>query len=312
VSVPEIRRALVLGGTGHIGSAVVRELRSRGSEVTVASRKTSPTPNLDGSDIRFVPFVGDTPSALADLVGDHDLVVDAAAPYPLLILDSDRPRGQDPVDAARRRTTALIDAVRRRKSRLAVISSFTTLPHPGADSGQWEPRLLRRIHPYFAVKQCIEQTVLAAAGRERLRALVINPAAVFGPWDCKQPALCFLPLVLTGKLPFTSRRTINVIDVRDVAAALIESVSTGRFGRNLPLSGHNVRICDLTNDACAIAGIRPPSLVGSTRYGACLALWGDIGWGMLGLRSPVPSLPILLVRYSYPMQPSPDQTPTRP
>jgi hypothetical protein len=52
-----------------------------------------------------------------------------------------------------------------------------------------------------------------------------------------------------------------------------------------------------------LAGVRPPPLFGSTRCAATLALWGEAGWGLLGLNSPIPSLPSLLARYSYPMTP---------
>jgi len=297
-----IARALVLGGTGHIGNAVVRELLACGARVTVTSRREERTPNLQGLDIDFVRVRGEIPHKAGDLVHGHDLVVDAAAPYPLRIFDRDRPCGMNPLDYAACRTEALIAAARRARSRLAVVGSFTTLPRPGRLAERIEAGLLDRLHPYFEVKRAIDASVLGAA-RRGLQGLVISPTAVLGPWDGKDPDLCFLPLILNGRLPFASTRVINVIDVREVATGLVRAVLNGRFGARLPLCGHNLRLCELTREACALAGVRPPPLYGSTRCAAGLALLGEAGWGALGLNSPVPSLPSLLARYSYPMTP---------
>lgn len=301
-----IAHALVLGGTGHIGNAIVRELLDRGARVTVTSRRARPTPNLQRLDIDFVTVHGELPHKAGDLVPGHDLVVDAAAPYPLRIFDRNRPCGMDPVHYAACRTETLITAARRARSRLAVVGSFTTLPHPGGRAQRMEAGLLDRLHPYFEVKRTIDAAVLDAA-RRGLPGLVISPTAVLGPWDGKDSSLCFLPLILNGRLPFASTRVINVIDVREVATGLVRAVLNGHFSARLPLCGHNLRLCELTREACALAGVRPPPLFGSTRCAASLALWGEAGWGLLGLNSPVPSLPSLLARYSYPMTPGPAQ-----
>jgi len=94
---------------------------------------------------------------------------------------------------------------------------------------------------------------------------------------------------------------VNIIDVREVASGLVRAALGGAFGTRIPLCGHNVRLSELTAQACALGAVSRPCLPASTRYGAALALWGEAGWGLLGMDSPVPSLPILLARYSYPM-----------
>ena len=48
-------KALVIGATGHIGNAVVRELLQRGYEVTAAYRRHGPRPNLEGLPIHCPP-----------------------------------------------------------------------------------------------------------------------------------------------------------------------------------------------------------------------------------------------------------------
>src|SRR5579859_2578733 len=104
-------RALVLGATGHIGNAIVRELLARGYAVTAARRGRSAAHNLAG--LAVSDAIGDAGDAatLDGWVAGHDAVVDAAAPYPLAIAD----RGD--AAAAARRAAQLVEAVRRHGAR---------------------------------------------------------------------------------------------------------------------------------------------------------------------------------------------------
>jgi dihydroflavonol-4-reductase len=297
-----IRRALVLGATGHIGSAIVRELCRRDVRVTAAARRASRTRNLAGLDVDLSPGNADDPGQIEEWVSGHDLVVDAASPYPVWLFRPTQPAEVDPLGYARQRTRRVISAARRHGARLAVVGSFTSLPHPGERRGDVEPALLRRSHPYFAVKDAVESMVLSAA-RRGLPALVVNPSGFLGPWDHKDRSSCFLPLVLTGEVPVTTGRVVNFIDVRDAADALVKAVIAGRFGERLPLAGHDVSLSDLVERACAIHGVRPPRVRVPTRLGAALAYWAEAAFGAFGQRSPIPALPMLLLRYSYPMSP---------
>lgn len=300
------RTAVVLGSTGHIGSSVVRELLARGVRVTAATRRPRRTPNLEGLDVVLAPGDAEDPAQLDAWVAGHDLVVDAAAPYPVWMFHPSEASEVDPQRYARERTSRLLRAVRRHRARLAVVGSFTTLPHPGAARGDIEPGLLRRSHPYFAVKETVESMVLEAASRG-LPALVVNPAAFLGPWDGKRPEYCFLPAVLRGRVPFVSPRVVNLVDVRDVATALVCAVWTERFGRRIPLSGHDVSMARLVTAACDMHGVPAPRLRGSTRLGAALTYLTEAAYGAVGRAPPVPALPLLLFRYGYPMDPGPEQ-----
>jgi nucleoside-diphosphate-sugar epimerase len=296
-------RAIVLGATGHAGSAIVRELAARGVRVTAATRRSSLTANLEGTGVELSPGDADDPAQIDAWVEGHDLVIDAAAPYPVWLFRPSQASEVDPLAYAEARTARLLAAVRRHGAELAVVGSFTTLPHPGEAAGDLEPRLLRRMHPYFAVKEIVEERVLRAA-EKGLPALVVNPTAFLGPWDSKHASMCVLPALIGGRVPATTSRVVNVIDVRDMARALVAAVWAERFGERIPLAGHDVRVDDLAARACAIAGVRAPRLRASTRVGAALSYWAEAAFGLAGRRSPVPALPMLLVRYSYPMEPS--------
>ncbi len=282
-------RVLVLGGTGHVGAAVVHEALARGDDVSVASRREVLPRSLAGLAVEHLRFdIGDR-SALRRAVEGHALVVDAAAPYPLHAR-------ADVESEALARTRSVIRAVVDAGARLAFVSSFVTLP----DSGRGlRSRAIRASHPYFAVKQAMEREVLRAAA-VGLRAVVVNPTACLGPFDDKPDELGIIPLLLGGRVAATVASPINVIDVRDVARGLLEAVARERYGQPISLSGHNLGADELARRVCSLAGVPAPVArvpLGPTLLGA---MWLDAAHAALGRRSPYPALSMLLIAESEP------------
>src|SRR6266478_7646220 len=97
---------VVLGATGHIGNAVVRELLSRrGHTVTCTGRRSAPPSNLARLPVRYAPGDQDQPGQIDAWVSGHQVVVDAAAPYPTRLFEATtRDPNISPVDHAVRRT----------------------------------------------------------------------------------------------------------------------------------------------------------------------------------------------------------------
>lgn len=301
------QRALVLGATGHIGNAVTRELLQHGYRVTAATRQTRPEA-LAALDVEVVHGDADHPGQLASWVPGHELVVDAAAPYPLNLFAASAPSGRAPLDHAQRRMAALLDSVAREGATLGHVSSYTTLPRPRSEGAlaAIEARARRRIHPYFAVKAAMEAMVHEAA-RGGLRAVVVNPTACLGPWDRRPRELCVVPLLVTGQVPALVSRAMNVIDVRDVAAALLAALEQGRFGTSIALAGHDCRTDVLAARVCALAGASAPRLRVPARLAVAGVLWAEAGWALLGRSSPLPAIGPLLVLDGYAMAPSAEQ-----
>lgn len=75
-------RALVLGGTGLIGSHIVRSLRARDCSVRVVSRSAGPHPTLEGIDCEIVRGNIEDVQTVRSALDGVDLVFHAAAPYP--------------------------------------------------------------------------------------------------------------------------------------------------------------------------------------------------------------------------------------
>ncbi|MCU0734210.1 MAG: geranylgeranyl reductase family protein, partial [Methylotetracoccus sp.] len=172
---PGPRRAAVLGATGHIGNAVVRELLSRGWDVTAVSRQAEPPANLAGLPVKFVRGgEHDQAGAFAAWIAGHDLVVDAAAPYPIDLFPKEEGGRKSLLDRVEARTRTLLTAFSRHGARLVYVGSFVTTPRSGDRLEGARSRALRRIHPYFAVKQLIVRRINAET-QAGLESIIVNP-----------------------------------------------------------------------------------------------------------------------------------------
>ncbi len=299
-------KALVIGASGHLGNAVARELIRREYEVTAVGRRSQPPLNLRGLAVRYLAGDIDTPGQIDSWVADHDVVIDAAAPYPSLLAPS-ADSVAAVVEHASRRTQTLIDAVRRQHARCAYISSFATLPDHSTGPERARRQWIRGLHPYFAVKRQIEARLLAAV-RDGLPAVIVNPTLCIGPWDLKNRELCFIPRILKGEAPITVSHALNVIDVRDVAAGLVAALEHEYYGTPILLSGHNISVAALYTWVSEMGGIRPPRFVAPIALGAIAAYCGEIALGMIGQTPSLPALAPMLTLLHDAFDPSPIQT----
>jgi dihydroflavonol-4-reductase len=254
-------RALVLGGSGHLGNAVVRELLARGHAVTAARRGRGDARNLAGLAVTGALGDADDAATLDGWIAGHDLVVDAAAPYPL--------RAEPGAAAASaRRAAGLVDAIARHGARLVHVSSFAT------QLANCDP------HAYFAAKRAGE-AVFAAAIRAGAPIAIVRPTNCMGPWDCRPSVLCLVPRVLAGWMPVMPSHVINVIDVRDVARGVVALAAAPGVASVL-LSGHDVGLPELCGLIGELAGIRvttqvvPAGLVRAAAWAIELATLGTV------------------------------------
>ncbi|HEU4731215.1 MAG TPA: NAD-dependent epimerase/dehydratase family protein [Kofleriaceae bacterium] len=243
-------RALVIGASGHVGNAVVRELLARGHAVTAARRGRTAAANLAG--LAVAEAIGDAEHAgtLDRWVAGHELVVDAAAPYAMTITE------RAVIAAAARRAQLVIDAIDRHRARLIHIGSFVTRLGTDDAGRPREPgqRLDSVAHPYFAAKR-VGEAVLVAAARAGAPITIMQPTTCLGPWDSRPPRMSLVPRVLLGLQPVAPSHVINVVDVRDVARAAVAAAHRGYHGEPLLVTGHNVGIPELCGLIAELGGL---------------------------------------------------------
>jgi dihydroflavonol-4-reductase len=259
-------KALVLGGSGHIGNAVVRELLQRGYQVSATGRRNPAPLNVSSLPLRYLPGDENSGGQLDQWIDGHEIVIDAAAPYPLELFTE--------LDQAKRRTHELLEAVARRDLIFAYISSFTTQKRWEGRVTEWPARVAIELHPYFTVKQWMEDRVLDRS-RNGLRVVVVNPTMCLGPWDLHPRDLCLIPRLLGGELPVVPSDNVNVIDVREVASGLVAALEAKCYGAPMLFSGHNVSGELLCRWICEIGGVAPPVLSAPAAIAAYAGYWWE-------------------------------------
>ena len=295
-------RILVLGATGHIGQAVVRHALERGRAVTAVTRQPDP-PALRGLDVN-IEQVDEGFRALPTLVRGHDLIVDAAAPYPLAASVLGSPAWRMAVASALERTGRVLDAAFSSQARLVFISSFTTLPRPDSPLRILETNWRRSVYPYFEAKAAMEQAVLESG----LPSLIVNPAACLGPWEFRADSSSLVRLVLQQRLPVVMDQDLSVLDVRDLAEAIDRALAHELFGRPLPIAGHNLNLVELVGQIRALGGVNGPAPMPiDPRIAATTAFWTSAAFGAFGQSAPDVWRAVPLIADAFPMQPTPDQ-----
>ncbi len=293
-------RTLVIGGTGHLGAAVVRELVGAGWPVRVLTRgawtPAAPHPALAGVDVTYQRGDGHDVGHLRRAICDVELVVDCAAPYPVHPATPDRPG--DPVAAAVARTEALCAASHSAGALLVAIGSFVTHRTRQAQArtvvGRLRSRAIRRLHPYFAVKDAVEAVVTRAAARGQ-RAVALNPTGCLGPWDTKPRGLCLVPMVARGELPATTTDVVDFIDVRDVALAVRRIAQQARVVGPVLLSGHSLPFRAYFDEIARQSGLRAPRLAAPASLGVLALVGAERALAPLRQRPPWPSLSMVIV-----------------
>lgn len=270
-------KVLLLGATGHIGSALARELNGRGYRVSGVTRCEQWPPNLNGVEVERI--VGDDrdPDAFDRWVPGHEVVIDAGAPY-----GPADPSAADALEQTERlidsphRAGRLLEAVQAHGSVLAYVGSFVTLGSRGGLAC-----LERRLHPYFEAKSAIARE-MSCATEAGVPVVTVAPTACLGPWDYHRRRTGPIPLLLRGGLAVSPNQFVNVVDVRDVARATVSVIEHGLWGETLLISGHNATLDVIVSRVSELGGVRAPRISvppSATAAGALLLRMGSATLG---------------------------------
>ena len=251
------RRAFVTGGSGFIGSAIVRALVDEGAEVRALVRASSSRENLEGLPIELVEGdLGDEQALRRGLAGCDEA-------YHCAALYAFRSRGGEEfvrsnVEGSRNVVRAAAEAG---VSRIVYTSSVATVkPIPGraADESS-QARAEDAPGHYKRSKILAEQEVLRLAREEGAPVVVVNPSAPVGPRDVKPtPTGRMIVDFLTGKMPAYVDTGLNVVDVDDCARGHLLAARQGRPGERYILGGEDMSLLEILTELGRIGGRRPP------------------------------------------------------
>jgi dihydroflavonol-4-reductase len=250
-------KAVVLGSTGCIGNNVVRACLSAGWSVRAFHRKTSPIWMLDGLDVEHA--IGDLgePASLMAAMRGCDVVFHAAAYYPRHSLDM----AGSLRNAVHGMRNVLHAAAGAGVGRLVYTSTLTTIGPPSEPGRLADERDFylpgSTDSAYFESKWAMEAELWRAIA-QGLPAVIVNPTAVFGPWDVKPATGEILLNVAKGYLPIWLDLDVNIVDARDVGQGQVLAAERGQLGHRYILGGENLSLREALTIAAQEAGVSPP------------------------------------------------------
>ncbi len=271
-----LRHSLVTGGAGFVGGHLVNALRDRGDRVRVLDVQKPAR-----ADVDYVEGSVTDPAVVAKAAADVDSVFHLAA-YAHLWAPTPKIYSEVNIQGVQTVARAAASA----GARLTHVSSFTTLV--GAplgkrlttvdESNAFSPSQM--LGPYPRSKRAGELAVLDMV-KQGLDARLVLPTAPIGPGDAsKTPPTRMIADFIAARTPVYLECMLNFIDVRDLAAAIVQADAQGVAGERYVLGGETVSMSVFLSLLEQIAGAPTPKkqiTYPVARVAAELStLWADV------------------------------------
>jgi dihydroflavonol-4-reductase len=269
-------KAFVTGGTGFVGSAVIRRLLAAGHEVRALVRPAANARMLEGLPVERVSGdLGDVSVLQAAMTGCgwvfHVAALYAYWGYPWDVFNQSNVEG----------TRHVLDAAARSGvQRIVHTSSIASLgiPRDGSPGTEDTPVTLKDLlSDYKRSKYLAEEVVREFVG-QGLPVVTVNPATPVGVGDHKptQSGKLIVDL-LNGRMPAYVDTGMTIVDVDDVANGHLLAMQKGKVGERYILGGENLslkQVLDLLSDASGRPRVR-------TRIPRAVALvWAYVDTGL--------------------------------
>ena len=254
-------KVLVTGGTGFLGSWVVRRLIQDGHAVRVLVRPTSDLSELAG--LSFEVASGDVtePESLKSAVQSIETVFHLAGV--IAYKNADR----EIMEKVNVGGTANVLKVLEKSSvsRLVYLSSVVAIGAgfaPNEVLNEDSKYNLSKLNlGYYETKHKAEELVHQACLKGQVDAVILNPGTVYGPGDAKKASRKTQVKVASGKFPFYTKGGVNVIAVEDCVDGILAAWKKGHSGERYILGGENLLIRDVFRMIAEEAHVEAPKFL---------------------------------------------------
>ena len=267
-------KVLVTGANGHIGANVVRELLQQGHQVKAFVRQGA---NLDGLAGLAVEFAyGDVMNlvSLQPAAKGCDAIIHLAAVYKTIAKTAEE-IVEPAVQGSRNIFIAAKEAGIKRIVYTSSIASigFSTSPTEMRNGNDWNEDAQ---NSYYVAKTQSEKVAQQLSRDYEIELIVLCPAIVLGPYDYRVTPSNQLVMDWLNGLGQTYRGGLNLVDVRDVAAAHVAALTKGESRKRYIVGGDNLEVKEIGRLIKKLAGVAPlhlPTPRGLTLVFAAVVEW---------------------------------------
>jgi dihydroflavonol-4-reductase len=253
-----VARVFVTGGTGVIGSALVRRLLERGDTVVALARSDAAAAKLESLGVHVARGEGYDVDALAIGMEGCTYAYNVAGVNALCVEDP-RPMERMNIEGA---AAAVRAAARAGITRLVHTSSAATIGEPPGTVGT-EQTVHRGwyLSNYERTKTEGERAALAAAREVGQDLVLVNPSSVQGPGRAGGTGR-FLLAFLDGRLKVFVPTVVSLVDIDDCVTGHLLACERGASGERYLLNGMTLPIERALALAAEVAGVHArPRLV---------------------------------------------------
>jgi dihydroflavonol-4-reductase len=247
-----VGKTLVTGGSGFLGSHVVRALAKRGDDLRLLVRRGSSLDHLQ--DLELERASGDVMDrrAVARAMKDAERVFHIAGSTSM------RPGQEDKVfDLNVKGTrTVLEESLAAGVERVVFTSSVAAIgpAKPRGTVDETQPLRAGSLGiTYINSKHEAEVEALRLAAHG-LPVVIVNPSFVLGPDDPKGTSMDLVRRFLLGRIPAYVDGGLNIVDVRDVATGHLLADQKGEPGERYILAARNFTFDRLFADLARLSG----------------------------------------------------------
>lgn len=245
------KSAFVTGGTGAVGTALVRELVGRGWQVYALHRATSNVETLRPLGATLIEGdIAERDKIVGKVPPGTDVFFHVAASLSASSRDDDE-QMRNNVDGTRNAVEAALQAGVGRFVHTSSISAYGRHKTPISED---TPTIADRSFICYERSKWLAEEEVRAGVRRGLDAVIVNPGAIMGPGFTGAWAVLFYQL-RDGQVKALPPGDLEVNHIDEVVKVLISAAEKGRTGENYLLTGDRVAIATVIRKAGALMGI---------------------------------------------------------
>ena len=252
-------KTLVTGGTGFVGSHLVRVLLERGEEVRCLTRRNSRLDNLDDLKVEFATGDLRDLDSLGKAVKGCKAVYHCAADYRLWCKDPAEMYAANVKGSNNVMQAAFDEGVER------VVYTSTVgclgLNQNGTPANEETPVAVEDMIGHYKRSKFLAEEMVHDWARKGLPVVIVNPSTPVGDLDIKPtPTGKIIVDFLRGKMFGYVDTGMNLIDVRDCAEGHVLAAEKGRVGERYILGGRNMTLKEMFDALASVTDIASPKM----------------------------------------------------